>query len=464
MNDADRRILSRRRLLALFGAAAVVPMVPACGGSAPPVAAPTKPAAGASPASSAPGPATATAVPVAKPATSGGVTLKVIYWSSSPEDHNVFQTTFNAFMEKNPTIRVEFDDIPSTEFTQKALTMIVSGSPPDGMELHPAWVLNFIAAKQLNDLSDLAKNDKATFIPAQLDFWMHQGKLYGVPYYSGPSFILYNKTLFKKVGAKTPEEHAKEGTWTWETLRQLSKQLTTGSGTERTFGWEAAPDNLQFYLSVPIWCNQGELTDKDETQWLVDQPPVVEVVQWHADMVLKEKSHPLPADVQAGAWLFRTGKVGMAWAGRFRSLEVVNTDFEVGSIGTPKGKIGPINRDGPNATGLPMGTKNVDQAYKFATFIGSEDAAPFYLSSGRALPVRSALLESDIFKKSLKPFERLEVFQESVRTVRAWRVPGKGPEAGRAWKAEWDKVIAGQQDVPTAMKAAKAAMDPLIKA
>ncbi len=54
------------------------------------------------------------------------------------------------------------------------------------------------------------------------------------------------------------------------------------------------------------------------------------------------------------------------------------------------------------------------------------------------------------------------MYQESARTVRAWRVPGRGAEAVRALKAEWDKVLIGQADVPTAMKAAKAAMDPLL--
>jgi multiple sugar transport system substrate-binding protein len=463
-------------MLALFGLAAAAPVLHACGGApasptAAPAAAPTtapaaKPAEPTKPAETKPAaPAAPTAAPAAAAPTASGsaVTLKVIYWSASPEDHQVFLDTFKAFMDRNPGIRVEFDDIPSGEFPQRALTMIVGGTPPDTMKLHAAWVLNFITAKQLNDVTDLMKNDKPAYIPAQLDYWAHQGRQYGVPYYSGPSFILYNKTLFQKVGAKTPEEHEKAGTWTWEALRELARQTTTGSGADRTFGWEAAPSNLQFYTCVPVWCNQAELIDKDETQWLVDQPAVVEVMQWHADMILKDKSHPAPGDAQAGAWLFRTGKVGMAWAGRFRSVEVVNVPFEVGSVGTPKGKVGPINRDGPNASGLPTGTKNIDAAFKLATFIGSEEAAPIYLASGATFPVRTALLESDPMKKSLKPFERLEVFQNAVKTLRAWRVPGKGPEIGRAFTAEWDKVIAGQQDVPTAMKAAKAAMDPLLK-
>jgi multiple sugar transport system substrate-binding protein len=460
MHGSLKAAVTRRTLLGLVGLAAAVPALYACGGApASPTAAPAaKPAEPTKPAA-----APATAPAAAKPAAGSQVTLKVIYWSSSPEDHKVFEDTFKAFMDKNPSIKVEFDDIPSAEFTQKALTMIVGGTPPDTMELHPAWVLNFILAKQLNDLTDLMKNDKSLYVPQQLEFWTYQSKIYGVPYYSGPSFMLYNKTLFKQVGAKTPEEYEKEGAWTWDTLRELARKTTTGSGADRTFGYEAAPNNLQFYLCVPVWCNGGEMTDKDETQWLVDRPEFIEVVQWHADQLLKEKSHPMPADIQAGAWLFRTGKVGIAWAGRFRSIEVANANFEVGSVGTPKGKIGPVNRDGPNASGLPTGTKNVDSAFKFASFISSEDAAPVYLASGRPVPVRTALLDSDIFKKSLKPFERLEVFQNAVKTLRAWRVPGKGPEIARAFAAEWDKIIQGQSDVPTAMKAAKAAMDPLLK-
>jgi multiple sugar transport system substrate-binding protein len=451
--------------------AVATPIAQACGGApASPTAAPAKPAEPTKPAAPAAAPTTAPAAPAAttapaaaKTAAGSPVTLKVIYWSSSPEDHNVFEATFKGFMDKNSTVKVEFDDIPSAEFAQKALTMIVGGTPPDTMELHPAWVLNFILANQLTDITDLIKNDRSAYVPQQLEFWSHQSKVFGVPYYSGPSFMFYNKTLFKKVGAKTPEEHEKEGTWTWDTLRDLARKTTTGSGTDRTFGYEAAPNNLQFYLCVPVWCNQAEMTDKDETQWLVDKPEFIEVVQWHVDQHIKEKSHPMPADIQSGAWLFRTGKVGMAWAGRFRSVELANATFEVGSVGTPKGKAGPVNRDGPNASGLPTGTKNIDTAFKLASFIGSEDGAPFYLASGRPLPVRTALLESDTFKKSIKPYERLEVFQNAVKTLRAWRVPGKGPEIGRVFVAEFDKMIQGQSDVPTAMKSAKAQMDPLLK-
>lgn len=451
-----RRRHSRRQMLqgtlGALGGLAGAGILAACGG-------------GQAPAGNQPGTASVASTAASQPAAGKPVALKVIYWSSSPEDHKVIEGVFKGFQDKYPNITVSFDDIPNEEFVQKALTMIVGGTPPDAMELHPAWVLNFITANQLTDLTDIAKNDKPAYIPAQLDFWSSKGKLYGVPYYSGPSFLFYNKTLFKKHGAQSPEDHEKAGTWTWETVQKLAKQVSAGSGAEKTFGWDAAQNavNLQFYTCQPVWCNGGELVNQSETEWLLDSPPVVEVMQWHADMILKDKSVPLPSDLQGLSWMFRTGRLGMAWAGRFRSVELVNVDFEVGMVPTPTGKNGPINRDGPNATGLPTGTKNIDAAYKLGTFIGGPDGAPFYLSTGRPMPVQTVLLDSDIFKKSLKPFERLEVFVGSSKTVRAWRIPGKGAEELRTIQTEWEKVLVGKQDVPTAMKAAKAAMNPLLK-
>jgi len=468
MSRIDR--LSRRSALRL-GALGVLPLFVSCGSSAAPAATagPATPAAAAPskpPAAAAPTAAPTTAPAAAKPAGGGAAAgLRVAYWSSSPEDHTVFENVFKLFNEKNPNVAVTFDDVPSDGFDTKMQTEIAAGTPPDTMELHPAWVLRFITAKVLTDLSDRAKDDKGAYIPAQLDFWTYQDKLYGMPYYSGPSFIFYNKTLFRKMNAKMPEEYAKEGSWTWENLRKAAQQTTGGSGSDKTFGWMGTDvDNMQFYFCVPVWDNGAELINKEESAWQVDQPGVVEVGQWHADMFLKEKSIPLPADTQGVSWFFRTGRIGMAWAGKFRSLELVNSEFDVGIVNTPKGKTGPVNRDGPNASGLPVGTKYVDQAYQVAKFFGGPEAAPVYLASGRPVPVQKALLDSDAFKKAIKPYERIEVYQESINTVRAWRVPGKGPEINRTWKAEWDKVLVGQQDVPTAMKNAKAAMDPLLKA
>ena len=149
MTDATLPYYSRRQLLhktfVALGGASGAAILAVCGARQAPAETP-KPGA--------PAPAATTAA--VKPGPAKSVALKVIYFSSSPEDHTNFEKTFNAFQDKNPGITVEFDDIPSDEFAQKALTMIVGGTPPDAMELHPAWVVNFILANQLTDLGVLS--------------------------------------------------------------------------------------------------------------------------------------------------------------------------------------------------------------------------------------------------------------------------------------------------------------------
>src|SRR5262249_54735881 len=100
--------------------------------------------------------------------TSQPVTLKVLYSSNSPADHDVFVQVFKAYEERNPSITLDASDAPGTDVAaEKGATLIASGTPPDVMWLHPSWVLDFIRSKRLRDLTDLARADKAAYIPVQ---------------------------------------------------------------------------------------------------------------------------------------------------------------------------------------------------------------------------------------------------------------------------------------------------------
>lgn len=493
------RGFSRRFALRLGAIAAALPILAACAPAAVPTAtsapkpvekpaekpaaptaapaapapAATKPAEAAKPAE-APKPAeaakpteaskpAAAVAPASKPA---GV-VKAMYFSSSQPDNQVFVNVFKMFEEKNPGIKVEFDDATNA-MEQKLLTAIAAGTPPDVFEEHPAYMVRLFANKQVMDLDDKVKADKDInvddYFPYLRDFFSYQGKLQGIPYYTGPSFVFYNKTMFQKAGLKTPEEMEKEGKWTWESLRETAMKLTSGTGATKTFGWDSAPrSNLQFYFCLPVWANGGELLNKDQSAWMIDQDVPIKMVQMHADMLNKDKSIPTPADAQGASWMMTTGRIGMAYAGRFRAIELTNAPFEVGHVGTPKGSAGRVNRDGPNASGVPTAAKNPDGGFLVAKFFGSADVAPVYHATGRTLPVRKSMLESETYRKSFKPFERPEVYAEAAATVRALVLPSRGPEMQRAWDDEWDKVALGQQDAAAMVKAAKAKMDPLLK-
>jgi multiple sugar transport system substrate-binding protein len=349
------------------------------------------------------------------------------------------------------------------------MTSMAAGTPPDIFAVHVAWMVQVAAAGQLVDWTPWADADPASarlddYFPAQLAFYTYNAGLYALPYYSGPSCIWYNKDIFREKGLKTPEEHEKEGTWTWETLRDLARQASGGTGNEKVLGWDAAqnPSAIHYYLCVPWWTNGVEFINKEETEWQFDQDGIREVVKWHQDMALKDKSLVMPSDLQGITRMFDTGRLAMSWGIKAHAVSIPGDNFEVGHAPTPKGKAGRINRDGPNGVGTAKDSKYKDLAFKFGLFMGGEEGAPYYLSSGRSFPVRQSLQDSKYFHDALRPFENPAVHREAAQTVRNWRNPGQAAEWGRVFRAGMDEILLGA-DVDQVLKRITPEMNELLK-
>lgn len=415
------------------------------------------------------------AAPVATTASSAeqapgteSIEMLAFWWSDSPRDAQVLIDTFTAFEDRHPGVSITFDDT-GTQHLEKLMTNMAGGTPPDIFAVHVAWMVQVAEAGQLVDWTPYAEaNADANmddYFPAQLGFYSYKGGLYALPYYSGPSCIWYNEDIFNEKGIKTPWEHEQEGTWTWETLIDLARQTTGGEGMERTLGWDAAqnPSNLHYYLSVPIWSNGLEFINEDETEWLLDQEEILNIIQWHQDMALIDKSLVMPSDLQGVTRMFDTGRLAMSWGIKAHAVSIPGDNFTVGHAPTPKGAAGRVNRDGPNGVGSASESQHKDLAFEFGLFMGGEEGAPYYLASGRSFPVRQSLRESDIFTGALRDFERAEVHQEAAETVRNWRNPGQAAEWNRVFRAAIDEVLLGQTTPEEAVTRVLPEMNELLK-
>jgi multiple sugar transport system substrate-binding protein len=397
------------------------------------------------------------------------IDMLAFWWSDSPRDAKVLTDTFTAFEERHPGVKITFDDT-GTAHLEKLMTNMAAGTPPDIFAVHTAWMVQVAAAGQLVDWTPFAEAEPETaqlddYFPAQLGFYTYNNGLYALPYYSGPSCIWYNKDIFREKGLKTPEEHEQEGTWTWETLRDLARQATGGEGMERTLGWDAAqnPSAIHYYLCVPWWTSGVEFINEDETEWLFDQEEIINVIQWHQEMALEDKSLVMPADLQGVTRMFDTGRLAMAWGIKAHAVSIPGDNFEVGHAPTPKGVAGRINRDGPNGVGSATESKHKEMAFQFGIFMGGPEGAPYYLASGRSFPVRQSLKDSKYFFDALRPFERAEVHLEAAETVRNWRNPGQSAEWGRVFKAAIDEVLLGQTTPAEALQRVTPEMNALLK-
>jgi multiple sugar transport system substrate-binding protein len=394
--------------------------------------------------------------------------MLAFWWSDSPRDAKVLTDTFAAFEERHPGVKITFDDT-GTAHLEKLMTNMAGGTPPDIFAVHTAWMVQVAAAGQLVDWTPFAEADPTAnlddYFPQQLGFYSYNGGLYALPYYSGPSCIWYNEDIFREKGIKTPWEHEQEGTWTWETLRELARQTSGGEGMERIMGWDAAqnPSAIHYYLCVPWWTSGVEFINAEETEWLFDQEEIIDVIQWHQDMAVIDQSLVMPADLQGVTRMFDTGRLAMAWGIKAHAVSIPGDNFTVGHAPTPKGKAGRINRDGPNGVGSATESKHQDLAFKFGLFMGGEEGAPTYLASGRSFPVRQSLKESQYFYDALRPFERAEVHLEAAQTVRNWRNPGQAAEWGRVFRAAIDEVMLGQTTPEEALARVTPEMNELLK-
>lgn len=396
------------------------------------------------------------------------IEMLAFWWSDSPRDAKVLTDTFTAFEERHPGVKVTFDDT-GTAHLEKLMTNMAAGTPPDIFAVHTAWMVQVAAAGQLVDWTPFAEADTTAnlddYFPQQVGFYTYNNGLYALPYYSGPSCIWYNEDIFREKGVKTPWEHEQEGTWTWETLRELALQTTGGEGMEKTLGWDAAqnPSAIHYYLCVPWWTSGVEFLNEDETEWLFDQQEIIDVIQWHQDMALKDKSLVMPADLQGVTRMFDTGRLAMSWGIKAHAVSIPGDNFTVGHAPTPKGAAGRINRDGPNGVGSASESKHKDLAFQFGLFMGGEEGAPYYLASGRSFPVRQSLQDSEYFSGALRPFERAEVHLEAAQTVRNWRNPGQAAEWGRVFKAAIDEIMLGQTTPSEALQRITPEMNELLK-
>ncbi len=117
-----------------------------------------------------------------------------------------------------------------------------------------------------------------------------EGKTYGFAQKcrSVPFVILYNKTLFENNGVKTPTEYYEEGNWTWDTFREVAKEMTmdlNNDGQTDQYGFGT-------WYAHPFLCSAGlaDYIDSDGKVTL-NNPLFTETMQFLQTLGFEDKSY-----------------------------------------------------------------------------------------------------------------------------------------------------------------------------
>jgi multiple sugar transport system substrate-binding protein len=377
-------------------------------------------------------------------------------------DKEVHRKVWKAFEQSRPHVTLDINEIAFT--TDKLLTAVAGGTPPDAAYIHPNDLPSVAAPGAYRNLDEYVKRDKGVdlkvMFPKVLEFHKFKGVLYQLPYHSGPSMLFYNKTLFRRLGVKTPEEYDKAGQWDWKTgWMEAVRLLTQERDGQATYGFDGRAGIA--FVDVPIWANGGEIMSKDLTQSMLQLPQSAVAIQTYADMWVKLKgTHP------SGDWKnFVQGTTGMVYG--FRGMgPLMRTikDFELGVWHNPGGPAGKITRSGPSGYGVVTGGKQADEGWEFVKYYVGPAAQGILFSAGFNVPMTTRKEDLDAFRKDLGPWEKEEVYLEAQdkRLRPLAPLPVQWKEFNNVWNREWALIRDGQKSAQQSMTAIKPEIDSLL--
>lgn len=434
----EKMNMKTSRLFVMAGTMAAITLA-AC--AAPPAAAPAATTA----------PAAATNAPEATTATTAGgpVTIQWAMWGDA-EELKSHQAVADAFMAKNPNIKVNIVTSPWDDYNTKLKTLIASGDK----NLYDVFFYGFnvedlVRQGVIEDLDPWAKQTGYKFDdywPGILDRTTVDGKVYGLVRDADASVLYYNKDIFDEAKVAYPTDK-----WTWDDLaaaaEKLSKIESNGRVTRYALGMEAGKNDAW------LVANGGGYVDDftKPTKCILDTPQSLEALNHFHDLIQKNFVMK-PADLSQGggdAAAFQSGKVAMIIqnASRIPAFNSANLNYDIAPI-----PLAPNGKRVAEAAGaswhMSAKSANKEAAWTFMQFLQSaEGGQKIYAQSGGIFPALQSMVNSPEFQDiNQKPANRktFNVVGETMRLINpiTWKYWDEmsgtitGPGLDKVWALE----------------------------
>ncbi|MBV9892757.1 MAG: sugar ABC transporter substrate-binding protein [Chloroflexi bacterium] len=427
-------LISRRRLLRGAVLAAGAGLLAACSTpSAPPPpngAPPTAP-----PASGAAAPTQAAQPAQQAPAAgSGPVEISFLDTATNDADMKIYQQLADKFHSENPTITVKTSATDGTNYDQKLLTYIQAGTLPDIIRTSDNFAKPF---KDNGVTQDMIPFANKTGFPYQdfdstfLDLGMVDGELHMLPKEGDAIIPFINLRMAKEAGINPPTDFDPSKTpdgWTWDDFMTMVKRLTVDANGKHgdeagfdkdnvaTYGASFAID--QWYIYVPaVLADGGTFVADDLSHSTLNSPQGVAAFKRLTDPVLQGYFAPLTLiqslSNQAGN-VFAAGRAAISplqrlWCTNLRAS--LPDDFDV--LHFPKGPAKRVTGMGTFGFALTSKTKHPDEAWKFLSWMYSDEGTQIITQSYAAVPAMKRFYNSSFWRDLPPPPHSNSVFVDA---------------------------------------------------
>jgi len=305
------------------------------------------------------------------------VTLKYLDWAPD-EERKSQQKSFDAFMEANPNIKIDYQSVPESEYVSKLTAMAASKTLPDISAMNEAQALRWAESGILMDMSEYYENGTISPKMESNKFVSPDGKLLGYSVANEIIILHYNKQIFDDAGLPYPPAVATEA-WTWDEMLEVARKLTVDKNGKHPNEEGFDKSNIvqygidinhaaDFFWTPFAISNGGGEVSQDGKELLINKPETIEAIQKIADLALKEYVSPTPAQAQGlpgdvGQKL-ASGKIAMATSGQWELVNIA-PQLEKG-LRNGVGVLPIFKKPATTNTGLPLviynTTKNAEAA------------------------------------------------------------------------------------------------------
>ncbi|QBD76875.1 sugar ABC transporter substrate-binding protein [Ktedonosporobacter rubrisoli] len=161
-----------------------------------------------------------------------GASGQITVWTW-PDNDKTFAQTVPIFQKKHPNIKVNVQAFPNadTDYANKLLSALVSGSGPDVAMIEIGVIAKFKSKPGFVDLSQdpyKAKQYQDSYAKYAWDYVSdaQSGKIFALPKNTGPGAMFYRRDVFEKAGLPTEPEQVQALLKDWDAFLQAGKKLS----------------------------------------------------------------------------------------------------------------------------------------------------------------------------------------------------------------------------------------------
>lgn len=361
-----------------------------------------------------------------------------------------YENLLKLFEQKNPGIKVTFQNIPDG-YEDKITTMLATGTSPDVIWYGGVNSAPLIRQGAFENLLPLIKADPSFdlddfFAPGIKPFY-YKGGLYGIPRDLSPLVLYYNADMFDQAGLADPNTLDAKDQWTWDNFLTAARKLTRGDGKSKVFGFDT---DIWWGLWFPwVLTNGGELFSDDYKDALFDKPKAVAGLQFMADLMNVHRVAPRPKDhgslgfehwaalAQGRAAMYPTGR----WAVPGYRDEIKGFAWDVAQMPYKERKATAMF---VGIYAIPKTSKHKTEAFQLLKWLISADAQAIIARSGQAMPSRRSLAASKDFLDA-KPPKHNDVFIKAAGVGYLEPIfPTFDRVSGATW-SEFEMALNGEQ-------------------